>query len=150
MLLNRTAVPKATSSQLRCDPSIINYVSHNLLTSDRSGYLFEENVDQTIDDVASEHIPLAESSRRIPDSNEDTDQTLMPEEEDEQHGPLTSTLIDRWYPITKGYSAMFRQDLSVRRNELVQVLRSTHPHWIWVRNEENEEGFVPTDCLISS
>ena len=147
MLLNRTAVPKATSSHLRCDPSIINYVSHNLLTSHRSGY-FEEIVDQSIDDESSGHIPLAESSRRIPNNNEDTDQTMMPED-DEQHGPLTSTLIDRWYPITKAYSAMFRQDLNVRRNELVQVLRSTHPHWIWIRNEENEEGFVPTDCFIS-
>ena len=44
----------------------------------------------------------------------------------------------------------FCEDLSVRKNELVQVLRCTHPHWIWVRNEESSEGFVPTDCLMAS
>jgi hypothetical protein len=75
---------------------------------------------------------------------------MVVDDEDEQNGPLTSTLIDRWYSVTKAYSATFRQDLTVRKNELVQVLRSTHPHWVWVRNEQSDEGFVPTDCLIVS
>jgi len=62
---------------------------------------------------------------------------------------LTSTLVDRWYTITKSYAATFREDLSVRKTEMVQVLRCTHPHWIWVRNEDSQEGFIPTDCLTN-
>ncbi|CAF4929970.1 unnamed protein product, partial [Rotaria magnacalcarata] len=61
----------------------------------------------------------------------DSDQTFVTDEEDEQLGPLTSTLVDRWYAVTKTYSAMFRDDLTVRKNELVQVIRCSHPHWIW-------------------
>jgi hypothetical protein len=109
----------------------------------------DEINDQNMDETPSLQIPLAESSRRIIQENED-DQTIVGDDEDEQNGPLTSTLIDRWYSVTKAYSAIFRQDLSVRKNELVQVLRSSHPHWVWVRNEQSEEGFVPTDCLIVS
>lgn len=91
-------------------------------------------------------LPLAESSRHVELENE---QTLMPEDDDEALGPLTSTLIDRWYSVTKHYTAVFREDLSVRKNELVQIIRSTHPHWLWVRNEDNAEGFIPTDCLLA-
>ncbi|CAF4963524.1 unnamed protein product, partial [Rotaria magnacalcarata] len=61
----------------------------------------------------------------------DSDQTFVTDEEDEQLGPLTSTLVDRWYAVTKTYSATFRDDLTVRKNELVQVIRCSHPHWIW-------------------
>lgn len=143
-VLNRTPTTKQTSTHLRCDPSIINYISHYLLTTYRSdGFLNEIDDNNYI-----EESPLAESSRRV---MQDNDQTIIADDEDEQLlGPLTSTLIDRWYTITKPYSAMFRQDLTVRKNELVQILRCTHPHWVWVRNEESNEGFIPTDCLISS
>jgi len=140
-LLNRTkTIPQ--SCHLRCDPSIINYISHHLLTTHRSGYFLNE-----IDDHNIYESPLAESSRRIVHDN---DQTIIADDEDEQTGPLTSTLVDRWYTITKAYSAIFRQDLTVRTNELVQVLRCTHPHWVWVRNEESNEGFIPTDCFMAS
>jgi hypothetical protein len=140
-LLNRTiTIPQ--SCHLRCDPSIINYISHHLLTTHRSGCFLNE-----IDETSSTELPLAESSRRIV---QDNDQTIIPDDEDEQTGPLTSTLVDRWYTITKAYSAIFRQDLTVRKNELIQVLRCTHPHWTWVRNEESDEGFIPTDCLMTS
>ena len=140
LLLNRTAVPKSKTSHLRCDPSIINYLSHNLLNSHHSESYF--------DDTPSIQIPLAESSRR---SIHDQDQTMVIGDEDDEtcQGPLTSTMIDRWYSVTKPYQATFRQDLTVRKNELVQVLRSTHPHWVWIRNELNQEGFVPTDCLMN-
>ncbi len=147
LLLNRTAVTKSKSSHLRCDPSIINYLSHNLLTTHRSELFLDEIDDQNINETTVVQIPLAESSRRIISEH---DETIVADDEDEQNGPLTSTLIDRWYSVTKPYSATFRQDLSVRKTELVQVLRSTHPHWIWVRNELNQEGFIPTDCLIPS
>jgi hypothetical protein len=150
LLLNRTAVTKPKSSHLRCDPSIINYVSHNLLTTHHSELFLDEIDDQNINETSSLQIPLAESSRRITHENEENDQTMVADEEEESNGPLTSTMIDRWYSVTKAYSAIFRQDLTVRKNELIQVLRSTHPHWIWVRNEDNQEGFVPTDCLITS
>lgn len=133
---------KSQSCHLRCDPSFINYVSHNLLSADRSEYFLSE-----IDESPTAQIPLAESSRRV---GHDTDQTIVAEDEDEHVGPLTSTLVDHWYMITNGYSATFRQDLTVRKNELVQVLRCTHPHWVWVRNEESKEGFIPTDCLHGS
>ncbi len=141
-LLNRsTTIPQ--SCHLRCDPSFINYISHHLLTTDRSEFYLNE-----IDESSSTQLPLAESSRRITHEN---DQTIVAaDDEDEQIGPLTSTLVDRWYTIMKSYSATFRQDLTVRKNELVQVLRCTHPHWVWVRNEESNEGFVPTDCLAAS
>ncbi len=138
-LLSSTTIPQ--SCHLRCDPSIINYISHQLLTTHRSEYFLNEI------DESSTQLPLAESSRRIVHDNE---QTIIADDDDEQMGPLTSTLIDRWYTITKGYSAIFRQDLTVRKNELIQVLRCTHPHWIWVRNEESNEGFIPTDCLMIS
>ncbi len=142
-LLHRTkTIPQ--SCHLRCDPSIINYVSHYLLTTHRSEDFLD---DHDMDESPSTELPLAESSRRIAHDN---DQTIVADDEDEQTGPLTSTLIDRWYTITRAYSAIFRQDLTVRKNELVQVLRCTHPHWIWVRNEESNEGFIPTDCLITS
>ncbi|CAF1307540.1 unnamed protein product [Adineta ricciae] len=146
-LLSSTSLPnrsmtKSQSCHLRCDPSFINYVSHNLLSSDGSEFFLNE-----IEESPSAQIPLAESSRRVVCEN---DQTIVAEDEDEQVGPLTSTLVDGWYMITRSYSATFRQDLSVRKNELVQVLRCTHPHWVWVRNEESNEGFVPTDCLAAS
>jgi hypothetical protein len=147
LLFNRTAPIQSKSSHLRCDPSIINYISHNLFTTQRSELFLDETDDQSIDETPS---PLAESSRRIVHDNDENDQTMVADDDDEQVGPLTSTLIDRWSSVTKAYSATFRQDLTVRKNELVQVLRSTHPHWIWVRNEESDEGFVPTDCLIVS
>ncbi|CAF0728570.1 unnamed protein product [Adineta ricciae] len=128
------------SCHIRCDPSIINYVSHNLVITDRSQIF--------LDDTLFEHKPLAESSRCVA---HDQDQTLVVNDDcDEQTGPLTSTMIDRWYSITKSYIATFRQDLTVRKYECVQVLRSTHPHWIWVRNERNDEGFIPSDCLLFS
>ncbi len=146
LLLNRTATTAAKASHLRCDPSIINYISHNLLTTHRSELFLD---DQNLDETPSVHIPLAESSRRILYEDEQTI-VAAADDEDEQNGPLTSTLIDRWYSVTKPYSATFRQDLTVRKNELVQVLRSTHPHWIWVRNEHSHEGYIPTDCLIIS
>ena len=130
------------SCHLRCDPSIINYVSHHLLTTHRSECFLD---DHDGDESPSTDLPLAESSRR---TVQDNDQTIVAEDEDEQTGPLTSTLVDRWYAITRSYSATFRQDLTVRKNELVQVLRCTHPHWIWVRNEDSQEGFIPTDCLM--
>ncbi|UJR13790.1 hypothetical protein I4U23_000800 [Adineta vaga] len=136
------SITKSQSCHLRCDPSFINYVSHNLLSSDRSEFFLNE-----IEESPSAQLPLAESSRRIVYEN---DQTIIAEDEDEHAGPLTSTLVDGWYTITKSYSAIFRQDLTVRKNELVQVLRCTHPHWVWVRNEESNEGFVPTDCLTAS
>ncbi len=143
-LLNRTTtIPP--SCHLRCDPSIINYVSHHLLTTHRSECFLNEIDDQDIEESPSTDLPLAESSRR---TIQDNDQTIVVEDEDEQTGPLTSTLVDRWYTITKAYSAVFRQDLTVRKNELVQVLRCTHPHWVWVRNEDSSEGFIPTDCLM--
>jgi hypothetical protein len=113
------------------------------LTTHRSE-LFLDDIDES---SASTRLPLAESSRRIV---QDDDQTIIADDEDEQIGPLTSTLVDRWYTITISYSATFREDLTVRKNELVQVLRSTHPHWVWVRNEESYEGFVPTECLMIS
>jgi hypothetical protein len=113
------------------------------LTTHRSE-LFLDDIDES---SASTQLPLAESSRRIV---QDDDQTIIADDEDEQIGPLTSTLVDRWYTITISYSATFREDLTVRKNELVQVLRSTHPHWVWVRNEESYEGFVPTECLMIS
>ncbi len=147
LLLNRTAVTKPKSSHLRCDPSIINYLSHNLLTTHRSELFFD---DQNIDETPVVQIPLAESSRRIIHEHDETIVAVADDDDNEQNGPLTSTLIDRWYSVTKAYSATFRQDLSVRKNQLVQVLRSSHPHWIWVRNEQNQEGFIPTDCLIPS
>lgn len=133
---------------MRCDPSIINYISHNLLTTPRSDDYFDDIDDKYIDDAPSIQIPLAESSRRSIHENDDEDQTIVADDDDESHGPLTSTLIDRWYSLTRAYTATFHQDLTVRKNELVQILRSTHPHWIWVRNEQNQEGFVPTDCLV--
>ncbi|UJR33435.1 hypothetical protein I4U23_020880 [Adineta vaga] len=132
-----TSLPK--SYHLRCDPSIINYISHNLLTTDRSELFLDETL--------SEYIPLAESSRRI---GSDTNQTIIADDEDDQMGPLTSTMIDRWYSVTKTYTATFHQDLTIKKYELIQVLRSTHPHWIWVRNEQSDEGFIPTDCLMIS
>ncbi len=145
-LLNRTTtIP--SSCHLRCDPSIINYVSHHLLTTHRSECFLNEIDDQDIEESPSTDLPLAESSRR---TIQDNNQTIIADDEDEQTGPLTSTLVDRWYTITKAYSAIFRQDLTVRKNELVQVLRCTHPHWIWVRNEDSSEGFIPTDCLTIS
>ncbi|CAF1158779.1 unnamed protein product [Adineta steineri] len=101
----------------------------------------------TDESSSSTQLPLAESSRRFIYEN---DPTIIADDEDEQIGPLTSTLVDRWHVVTKSYSAIFRQDLTVRKNELVQVLRCTHPHWVWVRNEESEEGYVPQDCLASS
>ncbi|CAF1934156.1 unnamed protein product [Rotaria magnacalcarata] len=149
-LLNRTATGIPKSCHLRCDPSIINYISHNLLTTHRSELFLNEIDDPNIEESPSIQIPLAESSRRIIHENEENDQTIVAEDEDEQPGPLTSTLIDRWHSVTKAYSATFRQDLTVRKNELVQVLRSTHPHWVWVRNEHSQEGFVPIDCLIAA
>ena len=82
----------------------------------------------------------------------DENQTLMPDDDDDDDqstGPLSSTLIDRWYRIQRNYSAIFRDDLTVRRNQFVQIIRSSHPHWFWVRNEENREGFVPSDCFTS-
>lgn len=130
------------SCHLRCDPSIINYVSHHLLTTRQSDCFLD---DHDGEESPSTDLPLAESSRR---TVQDNDQTIVAEDEDEQTGPLTSTLIDRWYAITRSYSATFRQDLTVRKNELVQVLRCTHPHWVWVRNEDSQEGFIPTDCLM--
>jgi hypothetical protein len=139
-LLKRT-ITISQSCHLRCDPSIINYISHQLLTTHRSE-LFLNEIDDDIDES-----PIAESSRRIVHDNEQT--IVGGDDEDEQIGPLTSTLVDRWYSITKAYSATFREDLTVRKNELVQVLRCTHPHWVWVRNEESNEGFVPTDCLMA-
>ena len=142
-------LPTSKSSHLRCDPSIINYVSHNLLTTRNSEFFLDDIVDQSIDETPTGQIPLAESSRRFVHDNEDNDPTIVSEEQDDENGPLTSTMVDRWHAITKAYSATFRQDLTVRKNELVQVLRSTHPHWIWIRNEDNHEGFIPTDCLIS-
>jgi hypothetical protein len=145
-LLNRTTtIPQ--SCHLRCDPSIINYISHHLLTTHRSDCFLNDIDEHDIDESPSTELPLAESSRRI---IQDNDQTIIADDEDEQSGPLTSTLIDRWYTITKAYSAIFRQDLTVRKNELIQVLRCTHPHWVWIRNEESNEGFIPTDCLMAS
>ncbi|CAF0739804.1 unnamed protein product [Rotaria sp. Silwood1] len=149
-LLNRTTTTIPKSYHLRCDPSIINYISHNLLTTHRSELFLDEIDDQNIEETPSIQIPLAESSRRIIHQNEENDQTIVADDEDEHPGPLTSTLIDRWYSITKTYSATFCEDLTVRKNELVQVLRSTHPHWAWVRNEHSQEGFIPIDCLIVS
>ena len=140
--LHRTKT-RSQSCHLRCDPSIINFLSHNLLTTHRSELFLDEIDDQDINE-SSTHVPLAESSRRTAC---DHDQTLVAEEEDERAGPLTSTLVDRWYTITRGYTAAFRQDLTVRKNESVQVLRCSHPHWVFVRNEGSVEGFVPTDCL---
>lgn len=140
-LISSTTIPE--SCHLRCDPSIINYISHHLLTTLRSDCFLNEIDDH--DDI--EQSPLAESSRRIV---QDNDQTITADEEDEQTGPLTSTLIDRWYTIIKPYSAIFNQDLTVRKNELVQVLRCTHPHWVWVRNEQSNEGFIPTDCFTTA
>ena len=143
-LLNRTTtIPP--SCHLRFDPSIINYVPHQLLTTHRSECFLNEIDDHDIEESPSTDLPLAESSRR---TIQDNDQTIVAEDEDEQTGPLTSTLVDRWYTITKAYSATFRQDLTVRKNELVQILRCTHPHWVWVRNEDSSEGFIPTDCLM--
>ncbi|CAF1189737.1 unnamed protein product [Rotaria sordida] len=144
-LLNRTSSIIPQLFHLRCDPSIINYISHNLLSSHRLEYFLDEINDDNIDESPSTQIPLAESSRRI---IHDSEQTIIADDEDEQIGPLTSTLIDRWYTITKTYSAIFRDDLTVRKNELVQVLRCSHPHWAWIRNEKSQEGFIPTDCLI--
>ncbi|CAF1041457.1 unnamed protein product [Adineta steineri] len=141
-LLHRS-VTLPQSCHLRCDPSVINYVSHNLLTTDCSECFLNE-IDES---SSSTQLPLAESSRRFIYEN---DPTIIADDEDEQIGPLTSTLVDRWHVVTKSYSAIFRQDLTVRKNELVQVLRCTHPHWVWVRNEESEEGYVPQDCLASS
>ncbi|CAF1178020.1 unnamed protein product [Adineta steineri] len=141
LLFNRTK--QLESSHLRCNPSIINYISHNLLTNDYSELFFDEM-------PLLEYIPLAESSRQILYENEEYDQTIICTDDDEQNGPLTSTLIDGWYSIIKPYSAIFRQDLTVRKNEFVQILHSTHPHWIWIRNEQSYEGFIPTDCLFVS
>ncbi|CAM2699105.1 unnamed protein product [Rotaria socialis] len=143
-LLNRTAT-MPQSSHLRCDPSIINYLSHNLLSNHHLEYFLDEIDNHDIDELPSTQIPLAESSRRV---IYDSDQTVVADEEDEQIGPLTSTLVDRWHAVTKTYSATFRDDLTVRKNELVQVLRCSHPHWIWVRNEKSQEGFIPCDCLM--
>ena len=117
------------------------------MTNDHSQLFLDDINDQFGELSSSIVLPLAESSRRIA---ADQDQTLMPEDEDENVGPLTSTLIDRWHTISKSYTAAFHEDLTVRKNESVQVIRCTHPHWIWVRNEENQEGFVPTDCLVSA
>lgn len=142
-LLNNTRTT-AQSSHLRCDPSIINYISHNLLSNHRLEYFLDEIENHDFNDSPPREIPLAESSRRI---IYDSDHTMVADDEDEQMGPLTSTLVDRWYTITKTYSAIFRDDLTVRKNELVQVLRCSHPHWVWVRNEKSHEGFIPTDCL---
>lgn len=115
-------------------------MSHNIVTTDRSQIF--------LDDTLFEHKPLAESSRCVA---YDQDQTVVVNDDsDEQVGPLTSTMIDRWYSVTKPYIATFRQDLTVRKYECVQVLRSTHPHWIWVRNEHTDEGFIPSDCLLFS
>ncbi|CAF2700296.1 unnamed protein product [Rotaria sp. Silwood2] len=115
-VLNRTTtttIPK--SCHLRCDPSIINYISHNLLTTHRSELFLDDIDDQNIDETSSIQIPLAESSRRIIHENEENDQTIVADDEDEHPGPLTSTLIDRWYSVTKTYSATFREDLTVRK-----------------------------------
>ncbi|CAF0727909.1 unnamed protein product [Rotaria sordida] len=145
-LSSSSSIPK--SCHVRCNPSIINYISHNLLTTHHSELFLDEIDDQNIEETPSIQIPLAESSRRIIHENEENDHTIVADDEDDHPGPLTSTLIDRWYSVTKPYSAIFRQDLTVRKNELVQLLRSTHPHWIWVRNEHSQEGFIPIDCLI--
>ena len=136
------------SCHLRCDPSIINYISHNLLTTHHSELFLDEIDERNIEEIPSIRTPLAESSRRIVSESEVHDQTIVADDEDEQTGPLTSTLIDRWYIATKSYTATFRQDLTIRKNELIQVLRATHPHWVWVRNERSQEGFVPIDCLV--
>ena len=146
LLLNRTPTV-SKSCHLRCDPSVINYISHNLLTTHASELFLDQIDEQNITGASSVQVPLAESSRRMASDAEAYDQTIVVDDDDEPTGPLTSTFIDRWYTVTRSYSATFRQDLSVRKNELVQVLRSTHPHWVWVRNECSQEGFVPTDCL---
>ena len=74
---------------------------------------------------------------------------MIIDDDDEQNGPLTSTLINRWYMIIQPYSAIFRQDLTVRKYQFIQILHCTHPYWIWVRNEDSNEGFIPIDCFIS-
>ena len=149
LLLNRPSTV-SKSCHLRCDPSIINYISHHLFTTHDSELFLDQTDEQNLTRASSVQVPLAESSRRMASDAEVYDQTIIGDEEDEPTGPLTSTFIDRWYTVTKAYSATFREDLSVRKNELVQVLRSTHPHWVWVRNESSQEGFVPTDCLLFS
>ena len=58
-------------------------------------------------------------------------------------------LVDQWHKTSKAYAATFREDLTVRKHEFIQVLRCTHPHWVWIRNEESNEGFVPIDCLMA-
>jgi hypothetical protein len=118
------------------------------LTSECSDAFLDDIDQHEIELSSSADLPLAESSRRI---LSDPDQTIVPDndddDDDEAIGPLTSTLIDRWHTMRTSYAATFRDDLSVRKNELVQVIRCNHPHWIWVRNENNHEGFVPVDCL---
>ena len=146
LLLNPSKA-QVKSSHLRCDPSIINYLSHNLLTTHGSDYLLDEDDIHDITATSSVPVPLAESSRRLTSETDAYDQTITVEDDDETMGPLTSTFIDRWCAVHRAYSATFCQDLSVRKNELVQVLRSTHPHWVWVRNEASQEGFVPSDCF---
>ena len=150
VLLNRTSTIQ-NLRHLRCDPSIINYMSHHLLTTHHSD-LFQDDHDDyniTVSSSSSFQVPLAESSRRTAPDTNDTEQMLLPDDED-HHGPLTSTFIDHWYRVIKPYTATFRQDLTVRKTESVQVLRSSHPHWVWVRNESSKEGFIPTDCLVPS
>jgi hypothetical protein len=143
-LLNRTPMPPS-SSHLRCDPSIINYLSHQLLATHNSNLFLDTSTYSYSDGNVQR--PLAESSRRVHDEDEPT--LLVEDDDDQQHtGPLTSTFVDRWYTVSKPYTATFREDLTVRKTEPVQVLRSTHPHWVWIRNEMGHEGFVPTDCLL--
>ncbi|CAF0981167.1 unnamed protein product [Didymodactylos carnosus] len=154
----------------RCDDQLlfpysneskINYIQNELLTSRP----------QNDDDIQSIHqhiyslLPLAESSRY---NNDDKSDILLFRQEDdmytlyEQHddkqlfsstrndecGPLTSTTIDIWHSVTRTYSATFKQDLSVKKYEQIQIIKTTHPHWFWVKNERNEEGYIPTDCLV--
>ncbi|CAF1149502.1 unnamed protein product [Didymodactylos carnosus] len=141
--------------------SKINYMENELLTSRP-----QDDVDniQSIYQHIYSLLPLAESSRHDNNNSdtlffhqEDVTYALHEQQDDEQlfsstrndvEGPLTSTTIQIWHHVIRAYSAMFKQDLSVKKYEQIQIIRATHPHWLLVKNERNEQGYIPTDCLI--
>uniref|UniRef100_A0A8R1DUA9 SH3 domain-containing protein n=1 Tax=Caenorhabditis japonica TaxID=281687 RepID=A0A8R1DUA9_CAEJA len=46
-------------------------------------------------------------------------------------------------PILHGFTATAPDDLGVREGETITILNVSDPEWIYVRNSENQSGFVP-------